>query len=141
MNKILSILICFKSVWTYIFFGICTTAVNVFTYWLCSEILLMANILAVVVAWLVAVSFAFFTNKLWVFNSKSMNYNILLYELWTFYTCRLLTGVVDVVIMYIAVDILARDAVLWKTLADIIIIIVNFIASKYVIFIRKEPRQ
>ncbi len=141
MNKIFSFILRLKSVWAYIFFGVCTTAVNVVSYWLCSKVLGILNIPAVIIAWLVAVTFAFFTNKLWVFGSKSMCKQILLYELWTFYTCRLFTGVVDIVIMYIAVDLMARDAVLWKALADFIIIVVNFIASKYIIFIRKDENK
>lgn len=137
MNQILSFILRFKSVWAYIFFGVCTTVVNIISYYLCNKTLGISNIPAVIIAWVSAVTFAFFTNKLWVFESKSMSKKILLYELWTFYTCRILTGVVDVFIMYIAVDLMSRNAVMWKALADIIIIVANFIASKYIIFIRK----
>lgn len=138
MSRLISLLQKNKSVLAYIFFGGCTTLVNVVVYWLSSAIMGMPNILAVVVAWGVAVSFAFFTNKLWVFDSKSLHKAVLLYELSSFYACRLLTGGIDVGVMYVAVDVFELNPVLWKTLADVFIIVANFVASKYLIFIHKD---
>ena len=97
-----------------------------------------SNLAAVVLAWIIAVLFAFITNKIWVFDSKSFKLKILLYELFSFFLCRLSTGLLDAGIMYISVDKMHLNEIIWKTIANIIVIILNYIASKVIIFIKKD---
>ena len=123
---------------TYGFFGACTTIINIVSYFFCNSICGIANILSVIIAWFIAIMFAFITNKLWVFGSKSLNRNILLWEFITFYLCRLTTGAVDVMIMYITVDCLHLNSILWKTISNIIAIVANYVASRIVIFNKKN---
>lgn len=66
-----------------------------------------------------------------------MHKAVLRYELSSFYACHLLTGGMDVGVMYVAVDVLELNPVLWKILANVFIIVANFVASKYLIFIHK----
>jgi putative flippase GtrA len=96
-----------------------------------------SNLISTAAAWLVAVVFAFITNKIWVFDSKSTEVKIVLYELGTFFACRIATGIMDMVIMYIAVDVKNWNEMLWKLLSNIIVIILNYIASKLIIFKKK----
>lgn len=137
MNTLLKLLIKYRPVIAYIFFGVCTTGVNVFSYYICYKQFGLPNIQATIVAWVVAVFFAFVTNKLFVFDSKSLSWHILIWELSTFYACRMLTGVFDLVVMYTAVDVLNLNPPLWKAFSDLIAIIFNFIASKFLVFIKK----
>ena len=88
-------------------------------------------------AWLLAVIFAFATNKKWVFDSQSMEWKVLLYELASFFACRIATGVFDMAVMYVAVDVMAWNEMLWKLLSNVIVIILNYVASKLVIFKKK----
>lgn len=137
MNALFDLLKRYRDIIAYVFFGVCTTCVNVATYYLFHELLGVRNIPATVIAWVVAVFFAFVTNKLYVFNSKSFNRKVFLWELSTFYSCRLLTGISDLAIMYTAVDVLALNPTLWKAVSDLIAIVFNYIASKFLVFTKK----
>ncbi|MCR5793424.1 MAG: GtrA family protein [Lachnospiraceae bacterium] len=124
----------YKSILLYGFFGVCTTLVNWISYFLLYEVFGVKNVPATIVAWILAVAFAFLPNKIWVFNSRSFERKVVLYEMWTFVAARLATGVLDVLIMYVSVDLLHWHAGLWKLLSNIIVIIANYALSKIVIF-------
>lgn len=124
----------YQGILAYLFFGVCTTLVNMVTYQICYGICAMPNVPATVIAWILAVVFAFVTNKLFVFDSKSWEIKVLKHELPSFFGCRLLTGILDVAIMYAAVDLLGLHALLWKLISNILVIILNYIASKLIIF-------
>lgn len=124
----------YQGIIAYLFFGVCTTLVNMITYQICYNVSGMPNVPATVIAWVLAVVFAYVTNKLFVFDSKSWAVEVLKHELPSFFGCRLLTGILDVVIMYVAVDVMGLHALLWKLISNILVIILNYIASKLLIF-------
>ena len=115
-------------------FGVLTTIINWVAYKLEYGIVGIPNVLSTCIAWLLAVLFAFITNKLWVFNSKSFDRSIVTKEAIRFFSARIVTGVLDVVIMWLAVDVMSLNADFWKIISNIIVIILNYIASKFVIF-------
>ena len=121
----------------YLIFGIGTTAINLAVYYICYNLSGLNNMSGTVIAWVMAVLFAFVTNKLFVFESRSMECNILVYEMMTFFSLRLATGLIDVVIMYISVDVINMNAMMMKFLSNILVIILNYLASKLLIFRRK----
>ena len=121
----------------YLIFGIGTTAINLAVYYICYNLSGLSNMFSTVIAWVVAVLFAFVTNKLFVFESKSMERNIILYEVLTFFSLRFATGLMDIVIMYISVDVINMNAMMMKFLSNILAIILNYLASKLFIFKRK----
>lgn len=118
-------------------FGVLTTVINLIVYWLCYEKIGIANVPSTVIAWIAAVLFAFVTNKIWVFESKSTDMKTLLYEASTFVSCRLATGVLEIAIMYVTVDMMRFNGMLMKLFVNIIVIILNYVASKLVIFKKK----
>lgn len=128
----------YQSLIMYGVFGVLTTIVNIAAYYVCYHGLTMPNLTSTAIAWLLAVIFAFITNKIWVFGSRSLEAKLLIYELNTFFTCRILTGLLDVLIMYVAVDIMVWDELLWKALSNVLVIILNFVASKLIIFKSKN---
>lgn len=134
MNKIKKLFLKYKSLIMYAFFGVCTTLVNWVSYYLLYNIANIPNVPSTVIAWLLAVSFAFITNKLWVFDSRSFKRKVLIHEIWTFMAARLITGLLDVGIMYLTVDVLGWNATLWKLLSNIIVIILNYVLSKLIVF-------
>lgn len=134
MNRIKDLFFKYKSFIMYAFFGVCTTLVNWGTYCIAYNIIKIPNISSTIIAWVSAVAFAFITNKLWVFDSKSFAMKTLFYEIWTFIAARLVTGVLDVLIMYFAVDVFAMNSTIWKLISNIIVIIVNFVLSKLIVF-------
>lgn len=118
----------------YIFFGGLTTLVNIITYFICYHILTLSNVFSTIIAWILSVIFAFITNKFYVFESKKNN---VLYEISTFFGCRFGTGILDTGVMYLTVDILKWNALLMKIISNVIVIVLNYILSKVIIFKKK----
>ena len=139
--KIMKLLLKYRSMILYAVFGAFTTLVNMAAYWLCFDVLGIPNVPSTIIACILAVCFAFITNKLWVFDSKKWDRKTLLHEIPTFFGARALTGQLDVGIMYVVVDVLHRNAMAWKLISNVIVIILNYIASKLVIFRKKEEKS
>ena len=112
-------------------FGVLTTMVNFSAYFICYQIFRWANVPSTLIAWLFAVSFAFFTNKVWVFESRHFTSRLVLQEGVRFFSSRAMTGGMDIAIMYIGVDVLAGPALAWKIGSDIIATILNYVASRF----------
>lgn len=119
----------------YLFFGGLTTLINIVSYHVSYNILTIPNVPSTVLAWVLAVIFAFVTNKLWVFDSPSFdNKRILRHEILTFLGVRIGTGILDVAIMYVTIDIMTWPSLFWKCVSNVIVIVLNYVASKLVIF-------
>ena len=138
IEKIKALILKYQDMILYVFFGALATLVNTASYYLCYNIIGMSNVPSVIIAWLLAVVFAFFTNKLWVFKSKSFAPDVLKHEIPTFFGARLLTGLLDLGIMYLAVDVLHGNGTVWKLISNILVIILNYVASKLIIFKKKD---
>lgn len=132
--KISSLFSTHKQIILYLIFGVCTTVINTVCYWLLFDVLSWSNLLSTVLAWLAAVIFAFITNKRYVFESKKSGIHAQLREFASFFSCRILTGILDVVIMAVAVDMLKWNGLVWKLISNIIVTVLNYIASKFLIF-------
>ncbi len=128
----------YKGVTAYLFFGVCTTLVNIAVYELCFAALTVRNVPSTVIAWLVSVAFAFVTNKLWVFESRSLAPAVVAREAASFFACRAATGALDVIIMYIAVDVFGGSGLVWKIISNVIVVILNYAASKIFIFKKRQ---
>lgn len=124
----------YKRLLLYAFFGVCTTIINVAIYNIFYNKFKAANIASTIIAWAAAIIFAFITNKLFVFSSRSFAWGKLRYELLAFLTCRLLTGILDVAIMIAAVDVMNWNSIIWKFISNIFVIILNYVASRLIIF-------
>lgn len=118
-------------------FGVFTTIVNIVTYNFCYSHLGINNTLSNIAAWILAVTFAYLTNKVWVFDSKSWKWEVLRREIPAFISCRLATGILDIVIMFICVDLMGLHALLMKVISNVLVIILNYIFSKLIIFRKK----
>lgn len=137
INFILGLMKKHKSFIAYGVFGVLTTIVNIVTYNICYNNLGISNTLSNIAAWILAVTFAYLTNKVWVFDSKSWKWEVLRREVPAFISCRLATGVLDIVIMFICVDIIGLHALLMKVISNVLVIILNYVFSKLVIFKKK----
>ncbi|MCI7382757.1 MAG: GtrA family protein [Hungatella hathewayi] len=122
----------------YLFFGISTTIVNILIY----QILLsknidyrISNLLAIVIAKL----YAYITNKLFVFRSHCVNLKSLLSEILRFFVARGFTGLIDYFGLIIAVSYLNADKLIAKYILQGIVIVTNYILSKFIIF--KQAKQ
>ena len=124
----------YKEQINYLIFGGLTTLINIVIYIVFYDILALSNLFSNIMAWIFSVLFAYVTNKLWVFESKTNGFSALLKELSSFVGCRLATGVLDIVIMYVGVDILLLSGTLMKLFSNVIVIILNYVLSKILIF-------
>jgi len=124
----------YRHLFFYGIFGVLTTVVNILSFALCYEYLKMPNIYSNIVAWVLAVTVAYITNKLWVFDSKTFSLDVLLPEIWRFFSCRLVTGIMDLIIMWVGVDCVHGPATFIKVGSNIIVIVLNYVFSKILIF-------
>lgn len=120
-----------KELISYIIFGVLTTIVNIVVYILLSSFLGIQYIISNIAAWFFSVLFAYITNRIWVFESKNKN---ILKEAILFFGGRLFSGLVDTVLMIIFIDILFIDDFISKIVIAIIVIILNYILSKLIVF-------
>ncbi len=137
INFIMKMIKKHKAFIAYGIFGVLTTIVNIVTYNYCYNVMEISNTVSNVAAWILAVTFAYLTNKVWVFGSNSWKWQVLKREIPTFVSCRIATGVLDVLIMFVCVDILKWHAVLMKIASNVLVIILNYVFSKLIIFKKK----
>lgn len=128
----------YKEVILYLVFGGLTTLVNIVSYAVFARILNMDTVTGTSVAWLISVIFAYITNKIFVFESKTNTFALLVKECVSFFGCRLATGVMDVAIMYLSVDLLHFNDIVIKIVSNVFVVILNYIFSKLFIFRREE---
>lgn len=134
MNKLLELARQYRMLISYALFGAVTTASNLLAYYLCTERLGISNDPSVVLAWVIAVLVAFFTNKPFVFQSHDWSPKVLLPEMAEFFGCRLGTGVLELILMHILVVRLLLPSMWMKLLVNIIVIILNYVGSKLWVF-------
>lgn len=118
----------------YVFFGGLTTLVNIVAFYLCDTVLHLGTVPATCLAWALSVLFAYATNRRWVFESRVRGARAILREMGSFFLCRLLSGLMDIAIMYVFVDVLHLGSMAVKLASNVLVIIVNYIASKLFIF-------
>lgn len=126
----------YKEIINYLIFGVLTTVVSLVTYYvLVATILNPENPIQIqianIISWITCVTFAYITNKKYVFNSKDKN---ILKEITKFYSSRLTTLFIDMLLMYIFVTKLQYNDKIIKLIVQIIIIILNYILSKLLVF-------
>lgn len=124
----------YKSFLLYIIFGGCTTLVNIITYAVCTRAFHLGTVASTVLAWILAVTFAYVTNRSWVFESRTNGTRDMIREITSFFSCRLLTGGLDLLIMYIFVDVFGMNDIIMKVISNVVVILLNYVASKLLIF-------
>lgn len=138
MYRIKALILKYRSIISYLVFGVLTTLVNLVVYYLCYHLWGVGNDISVVIAWVLAVLFAFFTNKPFVFESYDWSPKVLLPEAGSFFGCRLGSGMLELVLMHVTVEMLGWPGMLMKLLVNIIVVILNYVASKVLVFRKKN---
>ena len=128
-----------KETINYLIFGVLTTLVNLVSYRICTFIGLDYR-MATIIAWVLAVTFAYFTNKLYVFNSKSFHFKVIRNEFPSFILSRILSGIFDLTFMIMAVEIFRLDDFFAKLLVNFFVVVLNYITSKYFVFKKTSPK-
>lgn len=127
----------------YLVFGALTTIVNIVSYAILSKIVfqgleetLKVNI-SEILSFVISIIFAYITNKLYVFNSKTKGFTNIVKEIISFVGCRIFTEFISIGMMNLAVKFSIND-VFMKVLANIVVIVLNFVFSKILIFRKKD---
>lgn len=115
----------------YVIFGILTTLVNIAVYLFFTRLCCVEYIISNILAWILSVLFAYFTNRIWVFESKSHN---IVRELSLFFAGRLFSGIMDMGLMYLFIDIFVIGDFISKIIIQIIVVFLNYIISKFIVF-------
>lgn len=131
------LLIKYRDIVLYGVFGVLTTLVNIVSYWFMAHPLSMGTMISTVLAWVLSVLFAYFTNRKWVFRSKATGTEAIVKEIVSFFACRIATGVVDWACMFVFVELLRFDDVVIKVLANIVVIVLNYVGSRLFVFRQK----
>lgn len=156
MNRVKELFNKYREIIVYVIFGVLTTIVNFATFWICSKALgndgyiyLLNN----AIAWIVSVIFAYITNKIFVFESRSFSPKVLFKECTQFVIARLLSFGIEELGMYIFVDLLHFEKytievfehiidgqMISKIILAVVVVILNYFFSKFIIFAKKKNK-
>lgn len=124
----------FRELFLYLIFGALTTVINILVYFLLARLLTINYQVSTVIAWLLSVLFAYGTNKLFVFESKNQSRREDFREIISFFAFRILSLGIDMGSMYVMVQLFRIDDLIAKIVANIIVVIANYVFSKLFIF-------
>lgn len=136
MERVRELFIKYQELLSYLFFGVLTTVVNYVSYLLLAPFFGTTTI-PTAIAWVLSVAFAYLTNRRWVFRSQAKGAAAVLREAGSFVGARLISGVIDVGIMWVFADRLGFNDKLVKLASNVFVVIFNYIASKLIIFRKK----
>ena len=137
IDKLNQLIIKYYDILTYLVFGVLTTLVNYVVYLPCYNLLGLSAVVSNVVAWVVAVAFAYVTNKPFVFRSHDWSAKTVIPELTKFVGTRVASGALESGILWLAVDLLGQNGNLWKLLTSVLVVIANYVGSKLLVFRKK----
>ena len=120
MGKIKELLIKYKELVLYVVFGVLTTVVSYVSYWIFTDFLHIPYMVSTALSWVLSVTFAYVTNRKWVFAS------------------RIASGFMEMGMMFIGVDLLHVNDKIVKLVANVFVILANYILSKLVVFRKKK---
>ena len=140
-----------KSVLLYLFFGGLTTFVSVFTFWL-AEVLIRTDfnisvfgniysakvVLTNTISWVCAVLFAFFTNRIWVFNSPTDSWGGFFKQMSAFFGGRFATFLLETAILIVFVSALHFNELVIKIIAQFVVLVSNYVISKLIVFRKRN---
>lgn len=134
MKKIKELLEKYREVISYTFWGVMTTLVNYAVYFVCTKALGIDYLVSNVAAWFLSVLFAFWVNKVYVFRSYGKDVKTMAREFGTFVSARVLSGVLETGMLALFVETLHFNSDAVKIAASILVVIINYVLSKLIIF-------
>ncbi len=134
MQTIKNLILKYWDILSYLFFGGLTTLVNFLVYFPCYNYLGLSATASNVIAWAVAVAFAYLTNKPFVFRSNDWSWKTVGPELAKFVGCRIGSGLLETAAIFLTVDLLGWNGNLMKVILAVVVVILNYVASKLLVF-------
>jgi putative flippase GtrA len=137
VEKIRNLIAKYWDILAYLVFGVLTTVVNYLVYLPLYNWVGLSATVSNAVAWVFAVAFAFLTNKPFVFKSHDWSMKTVMPELTKFLGCRIGSGLMETAIIFLTVDLLRFDGNMMKLFTSVLVIIVNYVGSKLLVFTKK----
>ena len=134
MKKIFDLIQKYYDILAYLFFGVLTTVLNYIIYLPCYNVLHLSASVSNVIAWVFAVVFAYLTNKPFVFRSYDWSAQTVIPEFTKFVGGRIASGVMETAIIFLTVDLLRWDGNIMKLVTNVLVVIMNYITSKFIAF-------
>lgn len=134
IEKVKTLIQKYWDVITYLIFGVLTTVVNYLVYLPVYNLLGLSAAVSNAIAWVVAVAFAYLTNKPFVFKSHDWSAKTVIPELTKFVSCRVASGLMETLILLVTVDILHWNGNIWKLITSVLVVILNYFGSKLLVF-------
>lgn len=128
----------YEEIIKYLFFGVLTTVISIASYGLFAKLFHIHYLVSNVLSWILAVLFAFITNKIYVFKSKTKEKKQVTNEIIQFFIFRLVSLGIEMGIMYMFVDMLKVNDMITKIVAQFIVIVLNYVFSKVFVFKSKK---
>ncbi len=141
MEKIKQLFNKYSEVIKYLISGGLTTVVSIGSYWLFADKLGVDPLIANIYSWILAVTFAFFINKLWVFESKTKTKKAFFKEMGLFYGARLASLGGEELILFLTIKLLGMNDIVAKVIAQVFVLIFNYVVSKPLIFRKKKEES
>lgn len=129
-----------KELILYLVFGVLTTVVNIVTYYVCTKICHIDYQISNIISWIISVTFAYITNKLYVFESKGKDKKETIKEMLSFYWFRVLSLGIDLLGMYLMFSVLSINDMIAKVISNVVVIILNYVFSKLFTFKNNEKK-
>ena len=125
----------YKEIINYLVFGGLTTIVNFVAYCIFARAIGIDEVLSSGIAWVCGVIFAYVTNRIFVFESKKKGFKPIALEMISFYIARIVSLICcDIVLFYLMVEICHINDVITKLILQVVVIVMNYVLSKFMIF-------
>ena len=142
MKRIKELYLKYKEIINYIIFGGLTTVTNFVVYFICTKLFSIDEVISNGIAWFLSVLFAYVTNKIFVFESKKSGFKEIIVEMSSFFLARVLSGICcDVGTFALMVKVFAINDVVAKIVTQIMVIVMNYVLSKLVIFKKSSNKE
>lgn len=128
----------YKEIINYLIFGGLTTVINFAVYVVLAKIMLVNEVIANVMAWIISVIFAYITNRVYVFESKNTGVKYIIKEFSSFIGCRIFSGIIDMGSFWLLFTVFKINDIVAKIIIAIIVVILNYLFSKLIIFKSKK---
>jgi len=138
MRKLIELYKKYSEIINYLIVGVLTTLVSIVIYWTFTKLFHVNYMISNVISWIGSVSFAYITNKIFVFKSKCDNEKDVLIEVYQFFKYRVFSLLIDILLMYVFVEIFNIDDMISKVIVQFIVIALNYIFSKLFVFKKKS---
>lgn len=123
-----------KEIGLYLFFGILSFIVSISSYAFFEYVCKVSPLIANCFSWVLAVSFAYITNRTWVFTDKAHGFEAVVKETFAFFTGRIATLLVEEAILYVGISIFSFHSMFVKIVGQIVVIVLNYFVSKLLVF-------